>query len=184
MPWIFIFWVHRWDLDHLLNHLWLRFFMRMLGWYLISLHLRILKRLLQSSHCVMPSALAICFIYMLSSILVPYSYIGKVIWCGIFWWFYWSPGSLSSHSSYFFEQVHPPFYILDYCPHILGMLGSNHSCICHSFPTWWSPYSSGCSNTCWDWHFPIPDNIMRCHSPFSPGCPLLGPTLWKPSGLV
>jgi hypothetical protein len=25
---------------------------------------------------------------------------------------------------------------------------------------------------------------MRCHSPFSPGCPLLGPTLWKPSGLV
>jgi hypothetical protein len=73
---------------------------------------------------------------------------------------------------------------LDYCPNIVGMLASNHSCICHSFPTRWSPYSSRRSSTCWEWHFPIPDNTMRCHSPFTPGYPLSGPTFWKPSGLV
>jgi hypothetical protein len=34
---VFIFWVHRWNLDHSLSHLWLKIFMKILGWYLISL---------------------------------------------------------------------------------------------------------------------------------------------------
>ncbi len=34
---IFIFWAHWWDLDHLLNRLWLKLFMMILGWYIISL---------------------------------------------------------------------------------------------------------------------------------------------------
>jgi hypothetical protein len=34
---VFVFWAHRWDQDHLLNHLWLKFFMRILGWYLAFL---------------------------------------------------------------------------------------------------------------------------------------------------
>jgi hypothetical protein len=50
---------------------------------------------------------------------------------------------------------------LDYCPCILKMLGSNHSWNYHSFPIGWSPYSFGCIDTCWDWHFLIPNNTKH-----------------------
>ncbi len=113
-----------------------------------------------------------------------HNYIRKVTWCRNFWWFYWSPSSWLNHSSCFFGQVWPPFYSLDYCPHILGMLGTNHSCICHSFLARWSPYPSGCNSTCWNQHFLVPNGTTRYPSPITLGCLLLGPTLWEPNGLV
>ncbi len=92
--------------------------------------------------------------------------------------------STLGHSSYFFEWAWPPFYISNYCPHIFGMLNIDHSCICHSFLTRWSPYSFGCTNTCWDWHFLIIDGNIRYLNPITLGCPLSSPILWKPSGSV
>jgi hypothetical protein len=60
----------------------LRIFMRILGWYLVSLCLQILKQFLWCSCYVMPNILATCFIQCfhlqvfynitLSSILAPY----------------------------------------------------------------------------------------------------------------
>jgi hypothetical protein len=52
------------------------------------------------------------------------------------------------------------------------------------FPTGWSFDYSKCSSTCWDQHFPILEKTRRCLSHITLGCSLLGPTLWKPSGLV
>ncbi len=146
--WVFIFWAHWWDPNHSLSYLWLKFFMRILGWYLISLCLQILKRLLRSSRCVMLNALVIYFVqYFHLQIFcklcrvwyLNHGYIREVIWCKIFWWFYRSPRSSSNHSSYFFGWVWPPFYGSNCYSRILGMLGSNCSYICHLFPTWWSP---------------------------------------------
>jgi hypothetical protein len=73
---------------------------------------------------------------------------------------------------------------LDYYPHILGVLGTNCSCIFHSFPTRWSRYSSKCSNTCWNRHFPIPNGITRCRNHVTPRCLLSCPTFWKPNGSI
>ncbi len=113
-----------------------------------------------------------------------HNYVGNFIWCRIFWWFYQSPSSSSSHFSCFFRQVRLPFYNSDYCPHILGMLGLDYSYTCHLFIARWSPYFSGCNNTCWDWHFPVLDNIRRCQSLFTPSCSFLGFTFWKFIGLI
>jgi hypothetical protein len=52
------------------------------------------------------------------------------------------------------------------------------------FPTGRSSDYSKCSSTCWDQHFPILEKTRRCLSHITLGCSLLGPTLWKPSGLV
>jgi hypothetical protein len=52
------------------------------------------------------------------------------------------------------------------------------------FPTRQSLYSSKCSSTCCDWHFPILHKTRRCSSHITLGCSLLGSTLWKPNGLV
>ncbi len=113
-----------------------------------------------------------------------HNYVGEVTWCRIFWWFNWSSSSLSSHSSYFFEQVQFHFYNLDCCLHILGMLGINRSYTCHSFIVWWSPYSFGCSSTCWEWHFLVPNGITKytCHVTLS--CLFLGPIFWEFNGLI
>jgi hypothetical protein len=59
------------------------------------------------------------------------------------------------------------------------MLGIDCFYTCHS-----SPYSSRCNNTCWNWHFPILNDIMKYPNPFTLGCPFLGPTFWKPNGFV
>jgi hypothetical protein len=60
------------------------------------------------------------------------------------------------------------------------MLGIDRSCTCHSFLIGWSPYSSKCSNTCWNLHFSIPNGTMKYLNPATPSCLLLGPTFWKP----
>jgi hypothetical protein len=73
---------------------------------------------------------------------------------------------------------------LDCCPHIFGMLGTNHFCIYHSFPTRRSPYSFGNNNTCWNWHFPIPNGVTSYMGHVTLGCLLSSPTFWKPSGLI
>ncbi len=73
---------------------------------------------------------------------------------------------------------------VEYLPHILGMLDTDHSCTCHSFLIGWSPYSSRCSSTCWNWHFLVPNGTTKCPSFVTPSCSLSSPTLWKPNGLV
>jgi hypothetical protein len=108
----------------------------------------------------------------------------KLFVCRIFWWFYWSPSSSLGHSSCFFKQVQSPLCSSNCCPHILGMLGIDHSCTCHSFPIGWSPYFSKCYNTCWDKHLFVPNGIMKYPSHVTVGCQLLSPTFWKPNGLV
>ncbi len=113
-----------------------------------------------------------------------HSYVGKITWCRIFWWFYQSPSLLLDHSSCFFKHAWPLFYGSDYCPHILGVLGIDCSCICHLFPVGWLPYSFRCNSTCWDQHFRVPDGIWRCLSHATPGCPFSCPTFWELSGLV
>jgi hypothetical protein len=60
---VFIFWVHWWYPNHSLRHLWLKFFMRILGQYLVSLWLQIFKWLLWCFRYVMPNTLATCFIH-------------------------------------------------------------------------------------------------------------------------
>jgi len=64
------------------------------------------------------------------------------------------------------------------------MLGTDHSCICHLFLTRWPPYSFRCNNTCWNWHFLVPNGTMKHSSLAIPSRSLLSLTLWKPSGLV
>ncbi len=112
-----------------------------------------------------------------------HKYVGKIIWCEIFWWFYWSLNLSLSHSSCFFEWVQPLFYGSNYSC-ILGVLGINYSYIFFSFLTWWLPYSFRCSSTCWDWHFHILDTITRCPSHVTPNCSFWSPILWEPNGLV
>ncbi len=84
----------------------------------------------------------------------------------------------------FSKYIRPPFCDLNYCPCIFGVLGTDHSYTCHLFPTRWSPYSFGYNSTFWNWHFHVRNGSMRCPSHVTLGCPLSGPTLWKPSGLV
>jgi len=125
--------------------------------------------------------------YFVTLRLVQYSYhshIGEVIWCWIFWWFYWSFSSLLNHSSYFFGRTWPPFYNSKCFPCILGMLGTDHPYTCYLFPVGWSPYSFGYSNTCRNWHFPVLDDITKYPNLVTPGCLLLSPTFWKPNGFV
>jgi hypothetical protein len=64
------------------------------------------------------------------------------------------------------------------------MLGIDHFCICHSFPTRWSPYFFGCNHTNWYWHCFLLDGTTRYLSPVTPSCPFLGPTFWKLNGLI
>jgi hypothetical protein len=85
---------------------------------------------------------------------------------------------------FFFRRAWPPFYGLDSCPRILGVLGIDCSYTCHSFSIRWLSYSSKCSNTCWNWYFPILDGTTRCPSHVILGCPLSCPTLWKPNGSI
>ncbi len=92
--------------------------------------------------------------------------------------------SLLHHSSYFFGRAWPPFYSSNYCLHILGMLGTDRSCICHSFLARWSPYFFGCNSTCWNWHFPILNGNMRYPNLITLGCPLSSSTFWKPNGSI
>ncbi len=99
-----------------------------------------------------------------------YNYVGEITWCEIFWWFYRSPGSLSNHAPYFFKQAWLPFCGLNYNPLILGVLGINHSCTCHSFLIGWLPFYFWCNNTCWNRHFPIPNGTTRCPSHVTLGC--------------
>jgi len=125
--------------------------------------------------------------YFVTLRLVRYSYhshIGEVIWCWIFWWFYWSFSSLLNHYSCFFGRTWPPFYSSKCFPCILGMLGTDHPYTYYLFPVGWSPYSFGCSSTCRDWHFPVLDDIMKYPKLVTPGCLLLSPTFWKPNGFV
>ncbi len=77
-----------------------------------------------------------------------------------------------------------PFVVRTMAPHILGVLRTDCSYTCHSFPIGWSPYSSKRSCTCWNQHFPILDDTTKCPSHVTLGCPLSSPTLWKPSGLI
>jgi hypothetical protein len=84
----------------------------------------------------------------------------------------------------FFGHVWPPFSGSNYYPCILWVLGTNCSRIYHSFPTWWSPYSFQCNNTCWDRYFLVLNGTTRCPNHVTPKCPLPCPTLWKPIGSI
>jgi hypothetical protein len=64
------------------------------------------------------------------------------------------------------------------------VLGTNHFYICHLFLVRWLPYSSKCSNTSWNKHFPIPSGTMKCPNHVTPRCLLSCPTIWKPSGSI
>ncbi len=64
------------------------------------------------------------------------------------------------------------------------MLGINLSCIYYSFPAWWSPYSFGCNNTCWNLHFPIADGATRYVGLITPNCSLSNCTFWELSGTI
>jgi hypothetical protein len=48
----------------------------------------------------------------------------------------------------------------------------------------WSPCYSRCSNTCWHWHFLIPDGITKCMIHVTLMWLFLCSTFWKPSGLI
>jgi hypothetical protein len=67
---------------------------------------------------------------------------------------------------------------------ILGVLGIDYSRTCDLFPIGWSFYSFRCNNTCWDWHFPIWDDITKCPNHVIISCSFLGPTLGKPNGSI
>jgi hypothetical protein len=68
---------------------------------------------------------------------------------------------------------------LNYWFRIFGMLGTDYSCTYCSFSTRWSFYFFGCSNTCWNWHFPIPDGIIKYMGHVTLGCRFLSPTFWE-----
>jgi hypothetical protein len=89
-----------------------------------------------------------------------------------------------SYCSCFFECLWPPFYRLNYCPHILGMFDINHFCTCHLFLAKWLSYSYKCNSTCWDWHFFILDGTMRYLNHVTSNCPLSSPTFRKLNDLV
>jgi hypothetical protein len=64
-------------------------------------------------------------------------------------------------------------------PLIFWMLGFDHSCICHLFPTRWSPYFFRYNGTCWDWYFSVLVGIMVYPNFITLGCSFLSPSLWK-----
>jgi hypothetical protein len=129
-------------------------------------------------------SISTCFVALCWVQYLYHNYVGRVIWHKSFWWFYQSCSSSLGHFSYFFRQVQPLLFDLDCFPCIRGVLGTYCSCTCHLFLTTWSPYSFGYNNTCWDWHFPILDNITRCLSHVTPSCLLSSPTRWELNGLV
>jgi hypothetical protein len=49
-----------------------------------------------------------------------HSYIEKIAWCKILWWFFLSFSSLLDHFFCFFRQAWPHFYSSDCYPYILG----------------------------------------------------------------
>jgi hypothetical protein len=53
-----------------------------------------------------------------------------------------------------------------------------------SFLVRWSLYFFGYNSTCWNWHFFVPNGIMRCPNNVTLGCSLLGPTIWEPNGSI
>jgi hypothetical protein len=125
-----------------------------------------------------------CFVILCWVRYLYHNSVGKNIWCGSFWWFYWSFSSLLSQFSYFCGWFRLPLCGSDCFPYIHGVLGIYYSYTCHSFPIGWSLYSFGCSSTCWDWHFLVMDNTTRCSSHVTPSCLLSSPTLWELNGLV
>jgi hypothetical protein len=152
--WVFVFWAHWCDWDHPLNHLWLKFFMRILGRYLVFLCLQIFNRLLKCSHYVMLNAL-LYIMFPSPNILQHYLafniYTIVMLESYLVWVFYWSFNLSSSHFTCFFGKIRPPFYSLDcYPPILIGMLGINYSYTSQSFLARWSPIPFGCNNTCWN----------------------------------
>ncbi len=101
-----------------------------------------------------------------------HSYVRKLIRHGIFWHYGGSFDSSLGHFTYFFKGAWPTFSGSNCCPCLLGMLGSHHSYICHSFPTTWIFYSSWCCGTCWNRHFSLPIGIIQYLSFVTPHCPL------------
>jgi hypothetical protein len=97
LTWDFKFWAHQWGPNHLLSCLFFKFFMKIWRQYFVSLCLQIFRRLLQYFHCAMPSTLATCFVQCFHlqvccsitlSLIFVHNYVEKVIWCGVFRWFY------------------------------------------------------------------------------------------------
>jgi len=72
----------------------------------------------------------------------------EIIGCRIFWHYDGSFSSSSNHFIYFFKGVWPPINGSTCYPYLLGMLGYDHFCICHSFPTRRSPSFFSCDGTC------------------------------------
>jgi len=64
------------------------------------------------------------------------------------------------------------------------VLGIDCSCTCHSFPVGWLLYSFKYSNKCWDLHFFVPDDTMKCLNHVTPRCSLSCSTFWKHNGLI
>jgi hypothetical protein len=55
----------------------------------------------------------------------------------------------------FIQRACPSFNGSTCYPYLLGMLNSKCYYICHLFPNKWSPYSSWCSGTYQNQHFPL-----------------------------
>jgi hypothetical protein len=111
-------------------------------------------------------------------------YVGKIIWCVIFWWFYQWPNSSSSHFSCFFKWAWPPFYSSDCYFAFLGCWALISPAIVTHFSTWWSPYYFGCNSTYWNLHFPVADGATRHTSLITRSCPLSSCTFWEPNGII
>jgi hypothetical protein len=101
-----------------------------------------------------------------------HSYVKKVIRVRILW-HQNGPFNLSSgHSSCFFKGARPSFNGLTCYPCLFRMLSIDHSYISHSFPTWWSAYSSWCSGTCRDRYLSFIDHITGYVCVVTWGCPI------------
>jgi len=93
-----------------------------------------------------------------------------VIWL-IIWSFYFKK-----------KEMWPSFSGLTCYLHLLGMLGFDCSCTCHSFLVGWSYYSFWCSGTCQNWHLSLVVNTAWYLNFITPCCPLSNP--WGPPLII
>ncbi len=118
----------------------------------------------------------ICFMY--------HNYVIEIIGCRIFQCYGGSFGSSQNHFTYFFKGVWPFINGSTCCSYLLGMLGYNHFCICHSFPTRRSPSFFSCDDTCQKWHLSLQIGIMEYLNFTISGSLFSSPSLWKSSGTI
>jgi len=116
-----------------------------------------------------------CIVALCQVWFAHHGYVKKVNGREIFSYYGKSFGLSSCHCTYFFKGVSPSFNSLICCLHLLGMLGFDHSCIYHLFPTKWSPYYSRCRGICWNQHFSLPTSNVRYSNFTTPSGPFSSP---------